>query len=69
MKVTKTSGFTGKEHTMDLPITPEELERWRSGALIQDVFPQLSADQREFLMTGVTKEEWDETFKDEAQDT
>jgi len=67
MLITKKSAFTGIEHTMDLPITQEQLEAYTSGnGLIQNIFPDLTPDQREFLMTGVTPEEWDETFgKDE----
>ena len=32
--------------------------------MIQDAFPFLNADEREFLMTGFTTEEWDEMFKE-----
>lgn len=64
MLITKISQFSGKPHSMELPITQEQLERWTRGEdLIQRIFPNLTADQREFLMTGVTKEEWDEAFK------
>ena len=58
MKITKTSMFSGKVHTVDLPITQEELDRWEGGELIQVVFPHLSPDQREFIMTGTTDAEW-----------
>lgn len=60
MMVTRTSAFSGKERTMELPIYPEQLYAWRAGQLIQDVMPQLTTDQREFLMTGATPEEWRE---------
>jgi hypothetical protein len=63
MIIKRISAFTGKTHTMDLPITHEQLARWQSGELIQRVFPHLSVDEREFLMTGITKEEWDKVFK------
>tara|TARA_R110001599_G_scaffold27033_6_gene95402 strand:+ start:142 stop:303 length:162 start_codon:yes stop_codon:yes gene_type:complete len=33
--------------------------------LIQDAFPGLNPDQREFIQTGLTIEEWDEIFVDE----
>ncbi len=62
MKITKKSAFTGKTHTLDLNITPQQLERWNVGGLVQDVFPHLSADEREFLMTGITAEEWKAAF-------
>jgi hypothetical protein len=62
MLIARRSPFSGTINTKDLPITPEELERWKAGALVQNVWPNLSADDREFIMTGITAEEWDETF-------
>lgn len=58
------SRFTGKLNTMDLPVTFEQLARWQEGELIQNVMAHLTADQREFLMTGATPEEWDSVFGD-----
>jgi hypothetical protein len=75
MKVTRKSQFTGVEHTMDLPTVTEErlAQCWRfsldgKGKHIQQVFPELSADEREFLMTGVTAEEWDVAFPEEDEE-
>ena len=62
MKVTKISSLSGKENTMDLPITQEQIQEWESGELVQHVFPELSPEEREFLMTGITDEEWDRAF-------
>ena len=63
MIVKRTSMFTDIQHERDLPITQQQLERWGGGELIQNVFPHLSASDREYIMTGVTKEEWDEEFR------
>lgn len=65
MQITKTSRFTGKVHTRDISVTQAQLDAWRNGQLIQQAMPNLSADDREFLMTGITPEEWDEVFGDE----
>jgi hypothetical protein len=65
MKLTKTSSITGIEHTMDLDITPEQIERYNNGELIQRAFPNLSAGEREFIMTGITPKEWDDIFSPE----
>ena len=68
MKITMISQFTGKSHTLEIPITQEQYEVYLSGLdnrLIQAIFPNLTPDQREFLMTGATKEEWDEMFAEE----
>ena len=62
MKVTKKSRLTGVEHTLELDITKEqlkELETVRFRRPIQEIIPQLTAEGREFLMTGITPEEWD----------
>lgn len=64
MRIKRKSPFSGKVHEMDLPVTEDELAHWASGALAQNVWPHLSPDQREFIMTGITPEEWDETFKE-----
>jgi hypothetical protein len=64
--VTRKSVFTGIVRTKEFPITKEQLISWESGnQLIQDAFPNLSADDREFIMTGVVKEEWNEIFDEE----
>lgn len=62
MKITKTSPFSGVSHTLDIPVTEEQLHKWGNGMLIQNAMPNLTPDQREFLMTGITAEEWAETF-------
>jgi hypothetical protein len=37
--------------------------RWYNGdGLIQDIFPNLDADQRELIMTGTHSECWKEIF-------
>ena len=58
IKVIKTSIFTNKQNEMLLPITHEQLKRWQDGELIQNVFPHLNEDQREFMVTGATPQEW-----------
>lgn len=68
--VTRVSEITGNIATRRLPLRPAEfgslVARWCSGAeLIQEVFPMLSADNREFILTGMTPEEWDIIVEDE----
>ena len=65
MKLTKKSPFTGIVHSMEIPITQKQLDNYESGnKLIQVAFPNLTAEQREFIMTGITPREWNKTFKD-----
>jgi hypothetical protein len=62
MEITKKSKLSGKEHTMDLDITQDQIAKWLNGELIQVAMPNLTADQREFMISGATPEEWDEIF-------
>lgn len=66
MMITRKSGLTGVERTLDIPVDPRDLETWERGLVpIQLAIPYLSLDDREFLMTGVTPEEWDEATKED----
>jgi hypothetical protein len=48
---------------MDLDITEEQIKQFENGeGLIQDIFPNLNAGEREFIMSGVTPEEWEVVF-------
>ncbi len=63
MLITRTSPFSGNTNSMEIEVTQEQLSSWESGVLIQNAMPNLSADEREFIMTGITPEEWDSAFK------
>ena len=65
MLITRKSAFTGIERTLDIPVLPEQMALWENGMLIQNAMPQLSADQREFILTGFTAEEWEDAFGEE----
>lgn len=68
MKVTKVSLMSGATNTMELDITEEQFRNYENGnGLIQDVFPNLTSSEREFLMTGVTDEEWNQMFGEEEE--
>ena len=65
MQITRTSTYSGTINTQEIEATHEQLDAWRSGVSIQVAFPHLSADEREFIMTGVTPEEWTAEFGEE----
>lgn len=69
MLITRTSPFSGRNRSRDIPITAEQLEAWQNGTLIQHAMPHLDADQREFILTGITDDEWDEAFDNEWDET
>ena len=60
--VVRKSTITGIIHTRDIPVTRTRLKRWLdlgpAATHIQDAFPALSEDDREFLMNGTTPEDW-----------
>lgn len=60
MKITKKSMLTGVTRTIDMPITEQQYDDWVDGALIQNVMPHLTVGEREFLISGITDEEWAE---------
>lgn len=62
MKLTRKSPLSGETNTMDLDITPEQIRKYNSGACVQDAFPNLNTDEREFILTGITPTEWDSMF-------
>jgi len=59
----------GNINTMELNIDYETFEKqlglYRDGMLIQDAFPMLNRDEREFIMTGLTPEIWDSMMHEE----
>jgi hypothetical protein len=65
--ITRKSLFSGVTRTRELNITQTQIDAYLNGALIQDAFPQLSADDREFIKTGITPEEWDALFGGEEE--
>lgn len=63
MLITRTSTLSGITRTMDIPCSQEDYNRWTlEGVPIQYAMPWLTADQREFIKTGITAEEWEELF-------
>jgi len=73
MQITAVCQLDGKVYTMDFPNMTETEFRiskkmWDEGMLIQDAFPCLNADQREFLMTGTPPQVWDAMFGGDSRE-
>jgi len=74
-------GMTGKvqTHNVGNKYHPLAVALWlklrlecKPNSLVQNEFPNMSADDREFLMTGITPAEWKEIFSredDECEST
>ena len=68
MLITRISQVSGIQRTKEIDVTEEQLQQWQNGALIQRVMPHLSDDDKEFIMTGITQEEWDTIFPEEEEE-
>jgi hypothetical protein len=59
-KVYRVDPFTKVENVMIINVKPQVVEEWLKGsAPIQRLMPNLTADEREFLITGITPESWE----------
>jgi hypothetical protein len=58
MLIIRKSIITNITHEMEIDVTQEQLVLWKSGMPIQKAMPNLSFDEREFIKTGITREEW-----------
>ena len=65
MIITRTSPLTGRTQALDIDVTIEQIKSWENGALIQDVMPHLSADEREFIISGCTPQDFNVLFPEE----
>lgn len=64
MIITRKSIISGIERTKEINVTEEELSRITNGEHIQNVVPHLSPSDREFIMTGITDQEWEDNLPD-----
>ena len=67
MNVARTSMLSQITRTMDLPVTQAQLDNYYDGVLLQEAFPNLSPEEREFIKTGITDEEWEAAFSEQAE--
>jgi hypothetical protein len=67
MLITRTSIFSRLTRTLDLPVTEDQVLAHENGALLQDAFPNLTAEEREFCKTGMTAEECNQMFTEEQK--
>ena len=59
MLVIRKSLLTGETNSRYLDITDEQLRAWTQGELAQVAFPNLTAGEREFVISGITEKEWE----------
>ena len=64
MTITRKSPLTGITRTKEIDVTIDQILAWEEGELIQNAMPHLSADDREFIKTGIDGKEFDSIFSD-----
>jgi hypothetical protein len=69
--VVQAQGQKGNWKEMTFACTREQfktgIKAYRAGEHIQDAFPFLKAEEREFLISGITPAEWKATFGEEPE--
>lgn len=56
--------ITNKQNSVT--VNAADLERFKNGEYAQTCFPYLKADDREFLISGISGPGWSQTFPDET---
>ena len=69
MNVTRTSMLSGQTNTLFVEgLTQSMIDRWQSGELVQVALAGIPQELREFVMTGITPQEWAERLPPEPED-
>ena len=66
MKIEKVCPHCHKLQTIE--VNESQYNDWMAGKNIQRAFPDLSADQRELLISGICHECWEEIFPEEDEE-
>jgi hypothetical protein len=57
---------SGKVYSLTLETI--KYKQWERGSYVQDVWPNLTKEEREFILTGTTPQEWSNMFHLEEED-
>jgi hypothetical protein len=68
MLITRTSIATNITRTVEIDVTQAQIDAWVNGQLIQHAMPNLTDNEREFIMTGCSGDEWDQLMLEEEDD-
>jgi hypothetical protein len=62
MLIIRISELSGVLHGMEIDVNLAQLNAWQAGMAIQAAMPEISRAEREFILTGITPEEWAQYF-------
>jgi hypothetical protein len=69
MYIKRKSVISGIERTRSIPVNLDDYIAWQSGlGSVQDLMPYLNDADREFILSGITPEEWDDAFSEVEED-
>lgn len=66
MIIKRKSAFSGVERSKDIPVDPKDYAEFEAGyGSIQELMPYLTDEDREFILSGITPQEWKNAFSKE----
>jgi hypothetical protein len=69
MIIKRKSVLTGTIRSRNIPVNPEDMALWDTGVVaIEEAMPYLNDTDREFILSGITTEEWKDAFSQQLQD-
>lgn len=69
MYISRKSVISGISRTRYIPVNPDDYLSWKAGVgSVQEIMPYLNDDDREFILSGITADEWDEAFSEGYED-
>lgn len=65
MLIKRQSPLTGEWNEQEIAVTQAQMDAYESGTAIQVAMPNISPDEREFILTGATAEDWAAIFEED----
>jgi hypothetical protein len=63
MYIKRKSVISGIERTRSIPVNPDDYIAYRAGiGNMQELMPYLTDEDQEFILSGITPDEWNEVF-------
>jgi hypothetical protein len=67
MYIKRKSVITGIERTLSIPVNPDDYTSWQTGlGTIEELMPYLTDTDRDFILSGITPDEWDTAFVEDG---
>lgn len=68
MRIQRKSVFSGINRVREINVNPKDYKLWKDGILnMEDAMGYLSSDDRDFILSGMIKDEWKRAFSEDIQ--